>query len=71
LYLYLSCTTHIISSVLVAEWEDQNRQYKMQHPVYFISEVLSESKVRYPQVQKLLYAILITAHKLRHYFEEH
>jgi len=43
----------------------------MQHPVYFISEVLSESKVRYPQVQKLLYAVLITAHKLRHYFEEH
>jgi hypothetical protein len=40
-------------------------------PVYFISEVLSESKVRYPTVQKLLYTILITSRKLRHYFDEY
>jgi hypothetical protein len=39
--------------------------------MYFISEVLSESKVRYPAVQKLLYAILITSRKLRHYFDEY
>jgi hypothetical protein len=39
--------------------------------MYFVSEVLSESKVRYPTVQKLLYAILITTRKLRHYFDEY
>ena len=39
-------------------------------PVYYISEVLSESKIRYPHVQKLLYALLITSRKLRHYFDE-
>jgi hypothetical protein len=39
--------------------------------MYFVSKVLSESKVRYPTVQKLLYAILITSRKLRHYFDEY
>ena len=39
--------------------------------MYFISEVLSNSKTRYSQIQKLLYAILTTKRKLRHYFESH
>jgi hypothetical protein len=43
----------------------------VQRPVYFISEVLYESKVRYPVVQKLLYAILITSRKLLHYLDEY
>ena len=43
----------------------------MQCPMYFISEVLSDSKTRCLQIQKLLYAILITKRKLRHYFESH
>jgi hypothetical protein len=30
--------------------------------------VLNESKARYPQVQKLIYDILITSQKLKHYF---
>ena len=37
--------------------------------MYFISEVLNECKTHYPQVQKLLYAILITSRMLRHYFD--
>jgi hypothetical protein len=43
--------------------------YKVQRPVYFISEVLNKSKARYPQVQKLIYAILITSQKLKYYFD--
>jgi hypothetical protein len=39
--------------------------------VYFVSEVLSESKVHYPAIQKLLYTILITFRKLCHYFDEY
>jgi ribonuclease HI len=41
----------------------------VQCPVYFINEVLSESKVHYPTIQKLLYGILIISKKLRHYFD--
>jgi hypothetical protein len=37
--------------------------------VYFISEVLSKSKVCYPTIQKLLYGVLITSRKLCHYFD--
>ena len=39
--------------------------------MYFISEVLFNSKTHYPQIQKLLYAILIAKRKLHHYFESH
>ena len=39
--------------------------------MYFISEVLSDSKTRYPQIQKLMYAVRIAKRKLRHYFESH
>jgi diketogulonate reductase-like aldo/keto reductase len=45
--------------------------YKVQHLVYYISEELSDSKIWYMHVQKLLYALLITSRKLRHYFESH
>ena len=39
--------------------------------MYFISEVPSETKTRYPQIQKLLYAMILARCKLRHYFEAH
>jgi hypothetical protein len=39
--------------------------------VYYISEVISETKARYPQIQKLLYAVVLARRKLRHYFEAH
>jgi hypothetical protein len=33
--------------------------------------VLSETKIRYPQIQKLLYAVILTWRKLRHCFESY
>jgi hypothetical protein len=39
--------------------------------VYYISEVLHEAKTRYLEVHKLLYAVVITSRKLRHYFQAH
>src|SRR6185437_2941052 len=37
----------------------------------YISEVLSETKTRYPQIHKLLYVVVLARRKLRHYFEAH
>ena len=62
--LYVSCMTHVVSTTLVVERAEEGHTYPVQHPVYFISEVLGPSKKKYPHVQKLLYAILLTARKL-------
>jgi hypothetical protein len=63
--------THVVSTALVVERAEEGHTYPVQHPVYFISEVLGPSKKKYPQVQKLLYGVLLTARKLRHYFDDH
>jgi hypothetical protein len=47
------------------------RARTVQRLVYFISEVIHEAKTRYLEVHKLLYAVLITSRKLRHYFQAH
>jgi hypothetical protein len=57
----------VVSTTLLVEREEEGHTYPVQYLVYFISEVLDPSKIRYPQVQKLLYALLLTARKLQHY----
>jgi hypothetical protein len=69
--LYISATSTVVSTTIVVEREEEGHVYKVQRPVYYISEVLTDSKIWYPHVQKQLYALLITSRKLRHYFESH
>ena len=71
LLLYIAATTQVVCATLVVKREEEGQAFKVQHPMYFISEVLSDSKTRYSQIQKLLYAVLITKRKLHHYFESH
>jgi ribonuclease HI len=61
----------VVSTAIIVERQGDGHAYPVQRPVYFVREVLSESKARYQPVQKLLYAVLITSRKLRHYFQEH
>jgi hypothetical protein len=61
----------VVSAVIVVERTEEGHALPVQRPVYYISEVLSETKARYPQIQKLLYAVVLARRKLRHYFEAH
>jgi hypothetical protein len=71
LLIYVAATTQVVSAAIVVERQEEGHALLVQRPVYFISEVLSETKIRYPQIQKLLYAVILTRQKLRHYFESH
>jgi hypothetical protein len=51
LLLYLAATTHVVSTAIVVERQEDGHAYPVQRPVYFISEVLSESKACYQPVQ--------------------
>jgi hypothetical protein len=61
----------VVSTDIVVERQEDVHTYPVRRPVYFVSEVLSESKARYQPIQKLLYVVLITSRKLRHYFQEY
>jgi hypothetical protein len=62
--LYLVATTHMVSTAIVLERQEDGHTSPVQRLVYFVSEILSESKACYQPVQKLLYAVLITSQKL-------
>jgi hypothetical protein len=49
----------VVSAVIVVERMEEGHALPIQRPVYYISEVLSDTKTRYPQIQKLLYAVVL------------
>ena len=50
LLLYIAATTHVVSTAIVVERPQEGHVYPVQRPVYYVSEVLSNSNVRYPTV---------------------
>ncbi|XP_025640747.1 uncharacterized protein [Arachis hypogaea] len=44
---------------------------RQQNPVYFVSKILQNAETRYPTIEKLAYALIITARRLMHYFQSH
>jgi hypothetical protein len=48
LYLYVAATTQVVSVAIVVERTEEGHTLPDQRPVYYISEVLSETKVHYP-----------------------
>jgi hypothetical protein len=71
LLLYIAAITQVVSAAIVVERKEEGHTLQVQRPVYFISEVLFMMKTHYPQIQKLLYAVVLALQKLRHNFESH
>jgi hypothetical protein len=71
LILYISATHSVVNRALVVEKElaHKGATTKQQYPVYFVSEVIAGSKKYYSEVEKICYAVVMSARKLRHYFE--
>jgi hypothetical protein len=61
----------VVSAVIVVDRTEEGHALPVQMPVYYVSEVLSKTKARYPHIQKPLYAVVLPRRKLRHYFEAH
>jgi ribonuclease HI len=69
LLLYLSASNSVVSVVLVQEKEEEGKLKQIS--VYFALEALSGSKLFYSELEKIAYAVVMAARKLRHYFEGH
>ena len=62
LYLYLAVSQAAVSATLIRE-EDG-----LQKPVYFTSRGFRGAEERYPQMEKLAFALVTAARKLKSYF---
>jgi ribonuclease HI len=65
LYLYLAVSPTAVSSALIREEE------RRQLPVYYTSRALRGAEERYPSMEKLAFALVTAARKLRPYFQAH
>ncbi|XP_024009949.1 uncharacterized protein LOC112085152 [Eutrema salsugineum] len=65
LYLYIAISEFAVSSVLVRK--DRGEQ----KPIFYTSKSLDGSEYRYPTLEKFAFAVVISARKLRPYFQSH
>ena len=63
LYLYIVVSQAAVSATLVREEEGSQR------PIYFISRAFREAEERYSRIEKLAFALVTAARKLKLYFQ--
>ena len=54
---------------IVVERKEEGHIQTIQRLVYFLSQILAESKTRYPHIQKILNGVYLAKKKLVHYFD--
>ena len=62
LFLYLAVSPAAVSTTLIRKEE------KAQKPIYYTSRVLRGVEERYPPMEKLAFALVTTARKLKPYY---
>ncbi|KAL6288531.1 hypothetical protein ACE6H2_006041 [Prunus campanulata] len=65
LILYLSVSATALSSVLI------RKPNGIELPIFYTSHALQDAEIRYPELEKLAYALVLSARKLRPYFQAH
>ena len=71
LLLYVAANSRAVSVAILMERKEEGMEYPVQRPVYYISEVLIESKQRYLHWHKLVYGVFLASRKLKHYSQGH
>ena len=65
MFLYLAVSSAAVNAALIKD-EDQ-----MQKPMYYANKGLRGAEERYPLMEKLAFALVIAARKLKPYFQAH
>ncbi|CAL8133322.1 unnamed protein product [Prunus armeniaca] len=65
LIIYLSVSALALSSVLIC------RPNGIELPIFYMSHALQDAEQRYPQLEQLAYAFVLSSRKLRPYFQAH
>ncbi|XP_008219638.1 PREDICTED: uncharacterized protein LOC103319819 [Prunus mume] len=65
LLLYLSVSNTAVSSVLIRKLE------RAELPIFYVSKALQSAELRYPPLEQLALALVVSARRLRPYFQAH
>ena len=63
LFLYLAVSPAVVSAALIREEE------RVQKPIYYTNHALCGAEERYPPMEKLAFALVTAARKLKPYFQ--
>ncbi|XP_004298151.1 PREDICTED: uncharacterized protein LOC101300244 [Fragaria vesca subsp. vesca] len=64
-YLYIVASQSAVSSILIRKESD------VKHAIFYAGKGFTPAESRYPDVEKLALALIITTRKLKHYFQAH
>ncbi|XP_024009397.1 uncharacterized protein LOC112084483 [Eutrema salsugineum] len=65
LFLYIAVSATAVSGVLIREERSEQKS------IFYVSQTLTDAETRYPQIEKVALAVVVSARKMRPYFQSH